>query len=410
MLTSRNTKRRDFLKGFAWGLSATATAPLLLHAAATAKEPTSPPKSTPAISHTAHKRLIIFDLSGGNDGLNTLVPYRDPLYRKYRPTLALKSEELITLTDDLALNSTLKGLADIHQQGEVAIIQDVGFPNSPLSHFACADYWDTAGTKTQGWIANAINANREKINTAAYDAHGIVLGRGQMMLTGQNIEAFSVQGPQMLSNDQNQELIERYASNPSADYIASVFNNSITIQKKIQQKLKKANRFERWFDYGDPFGTQISSLLWLIENGVQAPVFKISLGTFDHHDALRGNHEKMLSQVDRGLKVLKQGLTEMGGWNDTLILMASEFGRRPAENASAGTDHGTVGPLFLVGGKVSGGLYGQRADLAKLDQNGNPTFTTDFRRVYASIISNFWGFTQNPMAEAGHTPLEVKLT
>ena len=362
-------------------------------------------------SHIANKRLIIFELSGGNDGLNTLVPFKNPLYSNHRPNISLKSNEIIPITDYFALNNSLSGLAKSFENGEIAIIPDVGFAESDLSHFNCSDFWNSAGLEENGWIGKTISLNRETINRHKFDAHGIILGGSPLMMKGNSVEYLTVSGNRSISNSQYfDKPIKNNKSNAGVSHVASTINNYLAISSRIKKKLGKDNQFNSWFDYGDEFGAEIASLLWLIDSEVKSPVFKVSLSGFDMHKGLRGSHENILALVDRYLAALKRGLIEMGTWDDTVIIVYSEFGRRVAENASLGTDHGTSTPILLLGGKVSGGVFGEPANLDDLDKNGNTKFVTDFRQVYGSIISNFWQLNQNTFDQNKYKHLDIRFT
>ncbi|WCG81451.1 DUF1501 domain-containing protein [Pectobacterium sp. A5351] len=363
----------------------------------------------------ANKNLIIVELSGGNDALNTLVPYRDPLYRHYRPTLALNTNEYAPLNDDLAFNIAWKRLVDIFQKGEIAVVQDVGYPSPNLSHFSSAAIWangaDTPTLKS-GWAGRVLNTY--SLQERHHDADGIILSGDQSLLIHPATQALALQDSRALLNAELSTLtaLKNDKDNPAARHIFQLMENTSMISRRIQSKLLGQNRFTRWFTqngYIEPQNAQAATALWLIENNVRSPLYKISLSGFDLHTNLRGEHERLLSKVETLLLGLRRGLIEIGAWQDSLIMVHSEFGRRPQENASGGADHGTCGPVLLLGGHVEGGIWGGRSPLDKLDNDGNPYFSTDFRSIYTTVAERFWKLPAIHAGGASFSPLNIQL-
>ncbi|AIA70879.1 putative exported protein [Pectobacterium atrosepticum SCRI1043] len=362
-----------------------------------------------------NKHLIVIELFGGNDALNTLVPYRDPLYRHYRPTLALNAHEYAPLSDDLAFNIVWKKLANVFQKGELAVIQDVGYPSPNLSHFSSAAIWangaDTPTLKS-GWAGRVLSTSSRE--DRYHDTDGIILSGDQSLLIHPAIQALTLQDSRALLNA-NFTLPSAHTNDRSttaAQHILRLMESTSTISRRIQNKLRNQNHFTRRFTqdgYIEPQNAQAATILWLIENNVRSPLYKISLSGFDLHSHLRGEHERQLSKVETLLLGLRQGLIDIGAWQDSLIMVHSEFGRRPKENASGGTDHGTCGPMLLVGGQVEGGIWGNRSPLDKLDNDGNPYFSTDFRSVYATVAERFWRLPAAQVSGTSLSPLNIHL-
>ncbi|HBF28962.1 DUF1501 domain-containing protein [Rhizobium sp.] len=361
----------------------------------------------------AARRLVFVELFGGNDALNTLVPYKDPIYYHLRPTIGLTGQEILPLNSDMAFNAAWRQMADLYHNGEIAIIQDVGYPDSNLSHFKSAEIWagaSSSGIAHGGWIGQTLQANRAKVGP--FDADGVVLSGNQDLLEGEGMHILTVdnkdalraapaEGPVPINADEDHTALA---------YLTQLMADQQQVIARVAAKLQRSNRFEAWFThnyYMDPIDAQTALLLWMIDNDVKSPLFKISIGGFDQHSNLRGEHERLLGKVQSTLMGLRRGLNDIGVWDDTLVIVHSEFGRRPAENASGGTDHGSCSPVFLMGGGVKPGLGGTRSDLEKLDAQGNPVFTTDFRSVYASVIGDFWRFPVNPIAQQGFAPLAL---
>jgi uncharacterized protein (DUF1501 family) len=363
------------------------------------------------------KRLILLELFGGNDALNTLVPYADPLYQYYRPTIGIARDDVLRLSDDVGFNPAFRGLANVFERGELAVIQDVGYPHPNLSHFGSAAIWASADGQVQrasenGWIGRVLTANRSFL--PSMDADGIILSGDQDLLKGENLQVLSMTDSKAFLQDSARMI------NPKLDvdghralaHLQHLLRDKEAIAERVQARLKGQNRFDAWFikdNYLGPLDAQVSLLLWLIESGVETPMYKLSISGFDMHANLRGQHEQLLGKVQSTVLNLRRGLIDIGVWDDTLIVVQSEFGRRPEENASGGTDHGTSGPVLLAGGGLAGGIYGARSDLSRLDEEGNLGFGVDFRQIYSAIIQNFWGMTEDPMMKAGFSPLQIKL-
>jgi uncharacterized protein (DUF1501 family) len=195
-------------------------------------------------------------------------------------------------------------------------------------------------------------------------------------------------------------------------HLARLLQTNADMRRTIRMRLGSENPYTAWFTrdgYCDPLNAQVAMLLWLIDSHVHCPLYKLSLGGFDLHANLRGEHERLLGKMETALLGLRRGLQQIGVWNDTLIVVHSEFGRRPAENASAGCDHGTCGPVLLLGGGVQGGVHGPRSSLEKLDASGNPAYGTDFRAIYRAIAERFWKIPADPQLFGNLPALDIRL-
>lgn len=359
----------------------------------------------------APPRLILLELQGGNDALNTLVPHRDPLYARYRPTIGLGATDLIRLDDDVSLNNALSGFHEICMRGGGAIVQDVGYPGPNLSHFESAAIWASADPKAihgDGWAGRVLGANPGLGRGLAVDADGIVLGGEADFLAAKNVHVLALEDPLTLLTSHPPHPDAPPQSNSASQHLHNIVVDQAIISERVARKIKPPNRFNALLErdhYMDPFEAQVALALWMIDSGVYAPALKLSLSGFDMHSNLRGQHEAILGRLSRCMLVLERGLKDIGVWQDVLILATSEFGRRPAENASGGTDHGSAGPVFLLGGGVRAGVYGQRAPLERLDADGNVLFQIDFRDILATIVSRFWNIDPGILGEMRHPTL-----
>ncbi len=370
--------------------------------------------SQPPSAQLARKHAILFRLHGGNDALNTLIPYRDPLYRALRPTLALSASTLLPVSDELALHPSLTGLMKLFAAGEVAIVQDVGYPHPNLSHFESAAIWDSANTEPGsiargGWWGESVNANRAAFDAVRFDAAAVTFDKDVAFASGRGV-------PVLLANQDVATTLgtkgQRSRVTPDAPEtaraIAEMINQGIEVRARVAQRLENVQPPE-WAPYEDSFAIQTKLTSWLLAHGVTTPLLRVYQDGFDTHSQLLQRHDALMKAFDSGLLDLKQGLQVAGVWDDTVIVVHSEFGRRPAENGYGGTDHGTAGPVLLIGGKVRGGVYGRRAALDDLDADGNTKFTTDFRAVYSTLLEHLWALPSNPFAAQGFAPLSLPL-
>ncbi|MGM3190787.1 DUF1501 domain-containing protein [Dickeya dadantii subsp. dieffenbachiae] len=253
---------------------------------------------------TGRRRLIILELFGGNDALNTLIPYRDPLYRRYRPNLAISPKDWISLNDEQAFNPSFKSLAELYQRGELAVIPDAGYPNPSLSHFDSTAIWNTGYLDTtlrSGWTGRTIAANRSW--AAPHDANGIVFSGSPTFLQEEGVRMLELQDTSALMSSDDVALRPAVqAPNSATHYIRSLIENHRDISQRIRQKLNRPNPFERLFrssEYGylEPIYVQGAQLLWLIACDVDTPVFKLGMSGFDLHSLMNELHRPLLHQV-----------------------------------------------------------------------------------------------------------------
>lgn len=297
----------------------------------------------PAADRARH--LILIELQGGNDGLNTVVPFTDAEYIRLRPGLALSREQILQLDETTGLHNALAPLMHLWNRGDMAIIQGVGYPAPNRSHFRSIEIWDTASqsdeTRINGWL--------QPVTDAMYRRHespikALVLGQDEGPLAGTTYESI-------------------------------VFNslNGSVQQAKNSPKLMH----------------QLDLVARLIGENTGPQIYKVSLGSFDTHANQLQRHAGLLKQLAQGVAHLENRLANSGLWQDVLIMTYSEFGRRAGENGSNGTDHGTAAPHFMMGGSVKGGLYGQPPELGTL-ANEDVLFTTDFRELYSTVSRNWF--------------------
>ena len=339
---------------------------------------------------TRPKYLVLIELNGGNDGLNTIIPIRDPLYKKIRPGICLTESEVIQLSDKLAMHQALEPLNALWQAKDLAIVNGVGYENPNRSHFRSIEIWDTASDSDEyldtGWLSRVIPGNVRHPN---YLVDGVVIGRNATPVSGNNMRTIVMN---TIANFTRQaKLIEQkkqQTKNPALAHILDVQSDIKNAAQAIEQKNLGTNIQIPQF-HGGRFGKQLQEAAKLIINSTAAPVIKVSIGSFDTHANQKGVHQRLLGQLAQGIRSFYQAMRDYNLWNDVIMMTYSEFGRRAKQNASQGTDHGTAAPHILMGGRVKGGFYGQQPSLNNLEDN-DLRYTVDFRSLYNTIAINWW--------------------
>jgi uncharacterized protein (DUF1501 family) len=348
--------------------------------------------------------LVLVELKGGNDGLNTVVPYAEEAYYSLRPRLAIARDQVLQLDQHVGLHPALKDFLPLWQARELAVVQGVGYPSPNLSHFRSIEIWDTASRAdeylSEGWLTRAFARSPVPRNFAA---DGVVIG-------GQDLGPLSGVGPRviLLANPERFRAQSRLAS-PMEKEAGGALSHIMRVERDIVQAADRISG-ERTFRTAFPrtgFGESIRSACQVIASQTGVAVVRLSLNGFDTHSNQAPTHARLLQTLGEGMSALKSALLELGRWESTLIMTYAEFGRRVKENLSAGTDHGTASVHFLLGGRVRGGLYGQRPALDRLDGNGNLPFAVDFRDLYATVLERWWGVDSAGPLKARFAPIGV---
>ena len=354
------------------------------------------PISISAASIKSGKRLILVELSGANDGLNTVIPIKDERYGELRPRIKIDRSKAFNLGNGLVLNSAMRSLDGALQAGDLAIMQGLGYPGQNRSHFKSIALWETGGDGTKsgknGWLTEDIE---QMTGSDQLDAHGISLDGGMGIFASPSGVWLSMTSLGQFSTLQKKLVIpnQTLSSNPALSFVldrAHALNSSM---QSISSKISRLRNKNLNINAGD-FGKQASMAAYLIDAGISAPVFKLKIGSFDTHENQTWRHRRLLQDLSKGLSGLRRALIQSGHWDNTLIMTYSEFGRRAKENESGGTDHGTAAPHFLMSGSLEGGLWGIHPDLGNL-KDGDVQFTTDYRVVYDKILSDWFGLKQN---------------
>ncbi len=380
-------KRRDFLSNFS---TATGAALLSAHAPGWAQGVAN------RASSVQDRILILIELKGGNDGLNTVVPYADNAYYQLRNTIGIKPEELIKLDAKVGLHPELKAMLPFWEKNELAIVQGVGYPQANLSHFRSIEIWDTSSKSSEylsdGWVTRGMQAGFA--GKGKYTAEGVLIGMNDFgPLAG--AKAVSLNDPVAFVNQSRLARANELSTatqNPALRYLLKVENE---ISQAADGLKGDRYAFTTVFPTGQ-FGNGVAAAVQVVATQranptAGVPVICLTLGSFDTHQNQPNTHANLLRQLAEGMAALKSALTELGAWDRTLVMTFSEFGRRAMQNSSGGTDHGTAAPHFVAGGAVRGGMYGQAPDLNRLDGNQNALYTTDFRQMYATVAQQWWG-------------------
>ena len=334
------------------------------------------------------KRLIILELSGGNDGLNTIVPFSDDNYIKNRPSLALKKRDIIRLNDESVIHDGLSKLADLYFNGEVAVIQGLGYPFPNHSHFKSTALWHVGGDGRknfqEGWISAA--SQMFMPHAAAHgisfsDEMGPFFHKDGIFISARNVDQLRDIQLGVLSRNEFK-----------SDAVSVVAKRALSLQQSLKALRKHLRGIHQQPELPDGvLGQQLAEVVKVIQSDARVPVFAVKLTGFDTHSNQFYRHRRLMRELSDVIMDTRNELLDSGHWDSTIILTTSEFGRRLMENKSRGTDHGTAAPHFIIGGNIRGGLFGKAPNLSKLGTNQDIKSTMDYRAVYNSIIEDYFG-------------------
>lgn len=347
--------------------------------------------------------LVLIELRGGNDGLNTLVPVDDGHYADLRPRLALRGDAVVPLATGQALHASLAPWLPLWQAGEMAVLQGVGYPQPNLSHFRSIEIWDTASdadqTLQQGWLTRAVTRQAERFRV--FSADGVVLGAPDLGPLGGGARAVAMADPARFARAARlANAADVQAVGPMA-HLLRVEADALRAGVEIQPDLRLAGEFPR-----TGFG-QAARQATALAVTRRVAVIRMALGGFDTHQNQLPLHAALLGQLAEGLAALRVALIDAGLWQQTLVATYSEFGRRPRENGTAGCDHGSASVHFVTGGRVRGGMLGEPLDLRRLDAAGNPPHALDFRALYATILEDWWRIDSRDVLGSRFTTLPL---
>ena len=391
-----NLSRRRFLQLTGGALAAYGTTPMWLRLGPAWAEP------APA----AGRKLLVLLLNGGNDGLNTLIPYGSGEYYARRPTIAYQPGEVLKLSDStfVGLHPSLPTVARLYEERKVAIVQGVGYDDPDLSHFGSMDIWQTGSPShatSSGWLGRYLDrapARGAGVVRAVAIGNSLPTALAGEAESGVAVPSFGgftfYDGGDADPTSEPYRLHESFLRCGHADLDGAPAQALLASQRKTVAAVRAINQL------GDPAAPppatpadKVAMAVTLLASDLGVEIAFVSLGSFDDHAATENNHPKLLAQVDEAVARFGTETAARGNPGDYLFMTFSEFGRRVEEDGSAGTDHGTAAPMLVIGDGVAGGLYGEhpRLDAAGLDDNENMVRTVEFREVYGTVLDGWFG-------------------
>ena len=359
--------------------------------------------------------LLVIELTGGNDGLNTVIPFRDPLYAASRPQLKQSPNKVLKINDELALHPALTGLAKLHERSELAIVQGVGYPHPNRSHFVSMDVWYTASMDSEepyGWLGRGV----EKMGPGA---HGLAVGgSGSRALKGpagraaslRSLADYGLKVAAGRNSEARRRVIEDFAAGDAAGS-GSLVDQMKQAARETYQSVARlhqaAARYKTPVNYpGTGLAGRLKFVAQFIAAGVPERVYYTSMSGFDTHSAQEKSHADLLAELGGAVAAFHEDMAHQGQSKRVLTVTFSEFGRRVKENASQGTDHGAASHMFVVGEPVAAGPIGPHPSLADLD-DGDLKFHTDFRSVYAALLDGWLKVKSDEVLGASYAPVAL---
>lgn len=366
---------------------------------------------------TSDRVLIVLNLAGGNDGLNMVVPHGLGQYYRYRPTIAVAANDVLRLNDQIGLNPKMRSLKAMYDRGLVAIVQGAGYPRPDHSHFRSTQIWQSASPdayERTGWIGRFLDETKPAATNLFSGVAIADVLPDVMVAKNVDVPALSNLRTYGLRSDKRSDSRDAFASLVHdtrvpfrSPYLGSVMEIEEHAQRGSEELPKLVAGYKSTASYpAVPLGRSLALAAQIIGSRLGTRVIYVQHGSFDTHVSQRKTQDNLLELLSDSLSAFYDDLAAHGNDKRVLTMTFSEFGRRVAENASLGTDHGEAGPMFLVGGGVKGGIYGQHPSFDQLD-NGDIVFTTDFRSVYTTIVERWLGRPANGIISGSFQSLPV---
>jgi len=369
-----------------------------------------------------NRTLVVVQLSGGNDGLNTLVPYTQQAYYNARPNLALDKSDVLQLNSDVALHPSMAALQSLYNDNHVAIVQGAGYPNPNLSHYESMTIWQTASpdeTLQTGWLGRYLDTARSvdsSINAVELDTllSPTVVGEKERATAIDSLRSFKIAPLTRQTQSSDEETIKALDSIQCSscqeynDLVNAMMEAGLDAMTASDVVRQAASNYETSVTYPtNDFANRLKLAAQVVSSSLKPTIIYLQIGGFDTHANQKTTQANLLKTVSDGISAFYRDMESKDKADDTLIMTFSEFGRRVHENGSQGTDHGTAEPMFLIGGRVSGGLYADYPNLSNLDSNGDLIHTVDFRQVYASVLQDWLGVDSTPVLSSQFQKLNL---
>jgi uncharacterized protein (DUF1501 family) len=440
--------RREFLRTTVLGSALSWTVPAFLADTFAALQGEAADSSTQIVTGKDATILVVLQMAGGNDGLNTVVPYSNDFYHNARPKIGLSADKILKLNDDIAFHGAMGGFKNLYDSGNLAVVQGVGYPNPNRSHFRSTEIWQTASDSDKiekyGWLGryfdNACNG--------ADPAVGVVIGNQlpESFFAAQpkgicfdNPQNYRFMANNAATEESYKKLNELEMSSPLPDggpamtsddnansgssigmlpagmpmqggrAIDFITRTALDAQQSSDEVRNIAARVQNQATYPvSPLGNSLKLVAKLIGGGLPTRIYYVSQGGYDTHSNQLGTQNRLLQDLGDSMKSFVEDMKAQGNMQRVLVMTFSEFGRRVNENANGGTDHGAAGPMFIVGNKVKAGLLGRYPSLAPQDLfQGDIKYNVDFRSVYASVLESWLKTKSAPILGKQFDPLQI---
>jgi uncharacterized protein (DUF1501 family) len=381
----KNISRREFAKHSSLAAAGTMLLPMFLNAF-----------DRNSIQNNKNRKLVVVQFSGGNDGLNAVVPYTNDVYYKSRPSIAVPSNKVLKANDSLGFNPKLKILQNLYDSGDVCIVNNIGYPNPDRSHFRSMDIWHTASASNEflstGWLGRYLDGN---CTNCQNPHHAIEVNDTlSLALKGAEMNGFAMKNPNQLKNTTRSKIVQAVAKHhhdheheENVAYLYKTLTNTISSADYIYEK-SKIYTSKSTYPKGQ-LGKELKQVAELIISEADTQIYYVTLGGFDTHNNQVNQQERLFQNYSEAMSAFVKDLKQNNKWDDTLVMTFSEFGRRVSENGSRGTDHGAGNNLYLMGGKLKKqGFYNEGPDLENLEK-GDVKYAVDFRNVYSTILKDW---------------------
>lgn len=350
----------------------------------------------PAMVPSGNKVVVVIQFSGGNDGLNTVIPVSNDIYYRSRPRLGIKSTNALNLTTDAGLNPALTSFKELYDDGSLGIINSVGYPNPDRSHFRSMDIWQSASDSkdyvSTGWLGRYLDAQCNGCDkpTQIVELDDML----SLSMKGERNKGLAFRDPRRLYSSSNEKFYKdintaHSSGEETVDYLYKTMGATLSSADYIYKQSKIHPTSQVYPSTG--MGNNLKTISSLIMSDINTKVYYVSLGSFDTHVNQEGQQKRLFTELNDAVAAFAKDMKQNGRWEDVLMMTFSEFGRRVAQNASNGTDHGTANNMFLMsGGLKQKGLINTMPDLANLN-DGDLEHTVDFKNVYATVLNNWLG-------------------